>query len=90
MTYIIKSARFANAEHTAVVADTVEVAHVVLSAADTPREWARIMRAAATGDLAIANYVRPPSPSDRSSAEKLDTLLASAGLTLEELKALLA
>lgn len=90
MSYTIRSARFANPEHSAAVADTVEAAHVALSAADTPAAWAALMAAAARGELAIAAYAPPPAPAARTPAEKLSALLATEGLTLAQIKALLA
>jgi hypothetical protein len=90
MTYTFRSARYANAEGTAVVADTAEDAHVALSAADTPGEWAALMAAAARGEVAIAAYAAPAAPPQRTPAEKLAALLAAEGLTLAELEALLA
>lgn len=91
MSYTIRSARFANPEHSAAVADTVEAAHVALSAADTPAAWAALVAAAARGELAIAAYAPPPAAeAARTPAEKLSALLATEGLTLAQIKALLA
>jgi len=43
LSYTIKSAAYANADHTAAIIDTEEAAAVLLSARDTPREWAAML-----------------------------------------------
>lgn len=57
MIYTFLSAQYANADHTAAVAMTVEAAAVALSAVDTPDEWAALHAA-----LTPADYVAPPPP----------------------------
>lgn len=64
MTYTLKSARFANPENTAAVIDTKEAGAVIVSAADTPEEWAEVLKGV------VAPYVRPyPEYIDKRHAE---------------------
>ena len=44
MTYTWLSARYANADNSAVIAKTVEAGDVVLSLEDRPKEWAALFR----------------------------------------------
>lgn len=55
--YTFLSANFANTDHTAIVAVTVEVGAVALSQADTPMQWAAL---AASG-VAISPHIPPIS-----------------------------
>jgi len=59
MTYTWLSARYANADNSAVIAKTVEAGDVVLSLEDRPEEWADL-QAWGTPDP----YVPPPSSPD--------------------------
>jgi len=63
MIYTFLSARYANAEQTAAVAETAEAAAVLLSAIDTPIAWAAL-HAAGTPDPFV-----PPDPPPRLIAK---------------------
>lgn len=52
---VIRSARYANADHSAMVVDSEEAGPIALSAADTPEAWAAIL---ASG-IPISAYVAP-------------------------------
>lgn len=56
MTYTILTARYANAELTAITLETVEAAGVSISQADTPELWADLL----ASEIEIAAYVPPP------------------------------
>lgn len=56
MSYTILSARYANAENTCAVAQTVEAGSVAISLVDTPAEWA------AAQQLSVAPYIPPAAP----------------------------
>ena len=73
MTYTFLSARYANAEHTAAEALTVEAAAVLLSEVDTPEHWAALH---AWGTPSA--YVPPPPPPAPTKAELLAELQALA------------
>ena len=65
MSYTFLTARYANAEQTAAIAETEEAASVALSAVDTPEDWAALM---ASG-IPIAPYEQPdPTLEDYRSA----------------------
>jgi hypothetical protein len=71
MIYTILNAHYANEDRTAAVALTQEAALVVLSAADTPEEWAALM---AWGEPSA--YVPPPPPPEPTKAEILAQIAA--------------
>lgn len=73
MTYTFKSARYANADRTAVVADTVEVAHVALSETDTPDLWAALQKSG----VEIAPYVEREFDARTADERIVDGLIAS-------------
>jgi hypothetical protein len=96
MTYTFLSAQYANAEHTAAVAITLEAAAVALSAVDTPAEWEAMHVWAALPGNAIAAYVEPPAPAPRwtpleflerfTQAERIAIRAASVGTSPEALQ----
>lgn len=57
MSYTVLSAAYANPDNTAAVAQTVEAAAVLLSATDTPDEWAAMLAA-----VTPTAYVPQPIP----------------------------
>lgn len=60
MSLTIISAVFANPDHTAAVAQTAEAGAVLLSAVDTPAEWAAML-AACTPSAFVSPAVSSPS-----------------------------
>ena len=80
MRYTIKSAQYANAEHTAAVIDTVEAAHVVISKVDTPKEWSEMLAWGMPADFVPDQEPRRLVPKSliisRLTDAQLDTALA--------------
>lgn len=73
MTYTFLSARYANAEKTAIVATTEECGAVALSQADTPEAWAGLK----ASKVKVAAYVAPEQPAQTPPAEKLAAFLSA-------------
>ncbi len=71
MMYTFLSAIYANEEGNAAETVTVEAGKVLLSAADTPKEWAALM---AWGEPSA--YVPPPPPPEPTKAEILAQIAA--------------
>lgn len=69
MPYTINSAQYANADKTAAVINTVEVADVAISTVDTPDEWMSLLQWEGAGNK-IAAYVPPPSPVPSSISDR--------------------
>lgn len=69
MSYTVLSARYANAENTAAVLETVEVGDVLISLKDTPDAWA----------LAHQASISPYIPAALSQEQRIDSLLAGGG-----------
>lgn len=69
--YTFKSAVYANEQNTAVVADTEENAHVLLSEVDTPDEWKALMES----KVKISAFSEPddivPAPTKEELMEQL-------------------
>lgn len=85
MSYTIKSAAYANADHTAAIVDTEEAAAVLLSAKDTPRDWAAML---AWGEPDPFTLPPPPVPQAVTPRQARLALLA-AGL-LDDVNAAVA
>jgi hypothetical protein len=71
VTFTILSAAFANTDNTAAVAQTVEAGSVLLSAVDTPDNWAAMLAATTP-----APFVLPPTPAQPSKEDLLAQLAA--------------
>jgi len=96
MPYTIKTASFANAENTAAVINTEEVAHVLISFADTPLEWANMLawqaqdnsiRAYGEGSAYKAQKAREAETAARKA--QVAQKLAKLGLTVDDVRAIM-
>lgn len=76
MTYTISAAQYANAERTAAVVMTEEAAAVLLSATDTPEEWAALL---ASG-VDIAPHVTLPPETQPVTRRQMRLALLQIGL----------
>jgi hypothetical protein len=74
MIYTILSASFANTDNTAAIAQTVEAGAVLLSAADTPDNWAAMF--VATTPVAFVAPLPPSQPSKENILAQLAALQA--------------
>jgi len=93
MTYTFVSARYANGDNTAAIADTEEVGSVALSVVDTPEAWQALLGSG----VQIQPYNPPPDPATLTAVNesykaglrrKADTL-AGKGLNYDAFKLLL-
>jgi hypothetical protein len=84
MSWTIRSARFANLDNDAAEIETAEAGAVAISEADTPDAWAGLLAWRDAGND-VAAYAPPPIV--RQTPEQK---LAALGLTVDDIRALLA